>query len=142
MLPSNILHQRSSSFYSEQNPDHVSKFHKNLDPFNQIVLIIELKSSSKVKPKGRLSATKNKKQLGTQARLNKSTCCEPSRFKHEKAQESHNTGVVDKNSSIAATSKKKKAKQMKSHRKKRYLKVVPITIVKREIRQCLRNFSQ
>ena len=121
MLPSDILHPTSLSLRSQQNPDHVSKFHENSDPFTQIDPTLELKSPSRVKPKGRPSGAKNKKQSGAQAGLDESIRREPSRFEHEEAQESHSTGVVDKNSSTAATSKKRKAKQMKSHGKKEVL---------------------
>ena len=68
-----------------------------------------------------MSSAKNKKQLGSQTGLNESIRREPSRFEHEEAQEFHSTGVVDKNSSVAVTSKKKKLKQIKSHEKKEVL---------------------
>ena len=53
--------------------------------------------------------------------MDESTRREPLRFEYEKAQKSHSTGVIDKNSSTTVTSEKKKAKQMKSYRKKEVL---------------------
>lgn len=61
MLPSDILHLTSLIFRLEQIPDHISKFHENLDPFTQINLILELKSLSRVKPKKQILSAKNKK---------------------------------------------------------------------------------
>lgn len=47
-----------------------------------------------------MSSTKNEKQLGAKTGLDKSICHESWRFEHEKASESHNIGVGNKNSSI------------------------------------------
>ncbi len=96
------------------NPDHVSRVHENSDPFTQIDPILELKSPSKVKPKGRPPGAKNKKRSGAQAGLDESTRREPSRFEHEKARENHLTRVIGEKSSTAAVSKKEKAKRMKT----------------------------
>ena len=107
ILPSDILPPTSLSFCSQQNPNHISKLYENSDPFTQIDLILELKLPSRIKPKRRPSGAKNKKQSGAQAGLDESTRPEPSRYEHEEAQEFYSTGVVNQNSSTAATSKKK-----------------------------------
>ena len=109
----------SLRFY--QNPDHVRKLRENSDPFTQIDLIIELKSLLRIKPKGRPSSVKNKKRLGVQAGLDKSTCLEPLRFEHEKAQKTHSTRVIGRNSSTESILKEGKAKRMKSHEGKEVL---------------------
>ena len=108
ILPSDILHTIPLSPRLYQNLDHISKLNENPDPFTQIDSILELKSPSRVKPKGRPSGAKNKKRSRAQAGLDESTHPEPSRFEHEEAQESYSPGVVDTNSSAAAISKKKK----------------------------------
>ena len=95
------------------NPDHVSRLPENSDPFTEIDPILELKSPSKVKPKG-LPGAKNKKRSGAQAGLDESTHHELSRFEHEKARKTHCTRVVGENSSTAAVSKKGKSKRMKT----------------------------
>lgn len=61
ILRSDILSPTSLSLRSQQNPDHISKLHENSDPFTRIDPILELKSQSRVKPKGRPSGAKNKK---------------------------------------------------------------------------------
>ncbi len=112
-IPQTDITPLSLRFY--QNPDQVSRLHENSDLFSQIDPILELKSPSRVKPKGQTPGAKNKKRWGAQAGLDQSTRHEPSRFEHEKARISHSTRSIDENSSIATISKKGKAKRMKSH---------------------------
>lgn len=63
--------------------DHT--FEQHIDP------ILELKSPSRVKPKGRPPGAKNKKRSQTEAGLDDSTRREPSRFEYEERKDKRKT---------------------------------------------------
>ena len=80
-----------------------------------------MKSTSKVKPKGRPSGAKNKKRSRGQAGLDESTRREPSRFEHDEAPKSHCTRVIDENSGAVEIPQREKTKQIKTREAKKRL---------------------
>lgn len=95
--------------------DHT--FEQHIDP------ILELKSPSRVKPKGKPPGAKNKKRSQTETGLDYSTRREPSRFEYEERKDkSKNTSV--KNSDLSK-------RQRKAYGRKHILIVVKVKRGKR-----------